>query len=165
MKKGIRRAEKPQLVISISEQKLYLYKEGEIIQAYRVSTSKYGIGNKINSYKTPLGRHMICAKIGRKARINSIFKNRRNTKKVATINCGQDKDLILTRILRLKGLEPGKNKGRGIDTFERCIYIHGTADEDLIGKPASHGCIRMRNHDIAELFGLVLRGTSVLIRE
>lgn len=152
-----------QIIISIADQKLYLHKKGKLIKTYRVSTSKYGIGNKNNSFKTPLGKHMISSKIGRKARPGSIFRNRRNTKKIAKIGSDFDKDLITTRILRLQGLEPGKNKGKGIGTFCRCIYIHGTAEEHLIGKPASHGCIRMKNRDIIELFDLVPRGMRVLI--
>lgn len=152
-----------QIIISIADQKLYLQRKGKLIKTYRVSTSKYGIGNKNNSFKTPLGKHMISSKIGRKARLGSIFRNRRNTKKIAKIGSDFDKDLITTRILRLQGLEPGKNKGKGIDTFCRCIYIHGTAEEHLIGKPASHGCIRMKNRDIIELFDLAPRGTRVLI--
>ncbi|MGB3342069.1 MAG: L,D-transpeptidase [bacterium] len=164
-KKKIYTADNLRIFISIVDQKLYLCKKGKIIKIYRVSTSKYGIGNKNNSFKTPLGKHLISSKIGRKARLNSIFKDRRNTKKIARISSDFDKDLITTRILRLKGLEPGKNKGKGIDTFDRCIYIHGTAEEHLIGKPASHGCIRMKNKDIAELFDLVPRGTLVDIKD
>jgi hypothetical protein len=108
---------------------------------------------------------MICSKIGRKARLGSIFRNRRNTKKIAKIGSDFDKDLITTRILRLQGLEPTENKGKGIDTFHRCIYIHGTAEEHLIGKPASHGCIRMKNKDIVELFALIPLNTVVIIED
>jgi lipoprotein-anchoring transpeptidase ErfK/SrfK len=151
------------IIISIKEQRLYLYDQGQLIKTYQCSTSKYGIGNKKNSFKTPLGKHSISSKIGRKARFGSIFKDRRNTKKVAKIGSDCDKDLITSRILRLRGLERSKNKGKGIDTFDRCIYIHGTAEEHLIGKPASHGCIRMKNRDIIELFDLVSRNTVVII--
>jgi lipoprotein-anchoring transpeptidase ErfK/SrfK len=163
-KRKIHLADKFQIIICIADQKLYLYKQGKLMKTYRVSTSRYGIGNRNNSFKTPLGRHLISSKIGRKARLNSIFQDRRNTKKTARIGSDFDKDLITTRILRLEGLEPGKNKGKGIDTFDRCIYIHGTAEEHLVGKPASHGCIRMKNKDIAELFDLVPRGTVVDIK-
>jgi lipoprotein-anchoring transpeptidase ErfK/SrfK len=163
-KQKIYPADNFQLIVSIADQKLYFYKKGKLIRTYRVSTSKYGIGNKNNSFKTPLGKHLISSKIGRKARLNSIFKDRRNTKKISKLGSDFDKDLITTRILRLQGLEPGKNKGEGIDTFDRGIYIHGTAEEHLIGKPASHGCIRMKNKDIAELFDLVPRGTVVDIK-
>jgi hypothetical protein len=149
------------IIVSVSKQKLTLYKGARIIKQYPVSTSKYGIGNKDGSFKTPLGKHVICSKIGRHARLGAIFRNRRNIKKIAKIGEDREKDLIITRILRLLGLEKGKNKGKGIDTYKRCIYIHGTAEEHLIGKQASHGCIRMKNRDIAELFDLVPRGTRV----
>ncbi|UCC13153.1 MAG: L,D-transpeptidase [candidate division WOR-3 bacterium] len=138
--------------------------QNRIIKIYRISTSKFGSGNKANSYMTPLGLHMIVSKIGWNARINTIFKNRRNTGKRARINSG-GKDFITTRILRLKGLEQGKNRGRGIDTFKRCIYIHGTPHERKIGSPASHGCVRMTNADIIDLFKRVPRGTLVNIVE
>jgi lipoprotein-anchoring transpeptidase ErfK/SrfK len=152
------------IIVSIIEQTLVLVEHDTILRSYPVSTSRYGIGNKDGSFKTPLGKHVICSKIGRNARFASIFRNRRNTKKRAKIGSDGDKDLITSRILRLKGLEPGENTGRGIDTFHRYIYIHGTAEEHLISTPASHGCIRMKNKDIIELFDLVQRGTIVDIR-
>lgn len=160
-----RSSDQYKIVISVAEQKLYLWVKNKLKRSYLISTSKYGIGNKNNSFKTPLGKHIISSKIGRKARSGTIFKNRRDTKKIAKIGSDFDKDLITTRILRLRGLEPGKNKGRGIDTFRRCIYIHGTTEEHLIGRPASHGCIRMANMDIIALFKLVPRGTIVDIRK
>ncbi|MFH1397757.1 MAG: L,D-transpeptidase [Candidatus Omnitrophota bacterium] len=146
--------------IKISEQRLYLYAANKIIKSFPVSTSKYGIGNKSGSNKTPLGLHWIISKIGRNACLGAIFKRRINTRKIASVRGGGD--LITTRILRLAGIEKGVNKGKGIDSFARCIYIHGTPDEDLIGKPASHGCIRLKNRDIIELFDLVKRGKEVL---
>lgn len=158
---------KKQLVeikVKISEQKLYLASGNKLIKDYSISTSKYGIGNKIGSNKTPLGLHRIASKIGRKARFGAIFKRRRNTGKIARINKGTG-DFITTRILRLKGLQRGINKGKDIDSFRRCIYIHGTPEEKLIGKPASHGCIRMNNSDIIKLCSLVKRGMLVEIRK
>ncbi|MBA7499154.1 hypothetical protein ES705_04097 [subsurface metagenome] len=151
------------IVVSISKQKLYFLKGEKIIQRYSVSTSKYGTGNKEGSNKTPFGMHCISNKIGKNAEIGSIFKSCRNTRKIAKIGADIEKDLITTRILKLRGLEKGINKGKGIDSYERCIYIHGTAEEHLIGRPASHGCIRMRNRDIIELFALVPGGTLVKI--
>jgi len=151
------------IVVSISKQSLHLIKGKKIIRRYPVSTSKYGLGNKDGSNKTPLGMHCISNKIGKNAEIGSIFKSCRNTRKIAKIGADSDKDLITTRILRLRGLEKGINKGKGIDSYKRCIYIHGTAEEHLIGKPASHGCIRMKNRDVIELFDLVTRGTLVKI--
>ncbi len=148
--------------INISKQRLYLYSDKKIIKFYPVSTSKYGIGNRIGSNKTPLGLHRVVSKIGRNASFGAIFKRRRNTGKIARVNKGSA-DLITTRILCLEGLQRGINKGKGIDSFRRCIYIHGTPEEKLIGKPASHGCIRMRNSDIMKLCSLVKRGALVEI--
>jgi len=158
---------KKQLVemkVKISEQKLYLVSGNKLIKSYSISTSKYGAGNKAGSNKTPLGLHRIASKIGRNARFGAIFKRRRDTGKIARVNKGRG-DLITTRILRLEGLQRGVNKGKGIDSFQRCIYIHGTPEERLIDKPASHGCIRMRNGDIIKLYSLVKRGTLVEIRK
>ncbi len=149
------------LLVDIAHQKLHLIEGNRTIKTYPVSTSKFGIGNRDGSFKTPLGRHIISNKIGRNAAFGEIFKNRRRTGRIARIGLDSEKDLITTRILRLKGLEPNLNVGKGIDTYERCIYIHGTAEEHLIGTPASHGCIRMRNRDIIELFNIVRRGTLV----
>jgi len=155
----------PAIVISISQQKLYLITGEKVIKRYLVSTSQYGIGNKEGSYKTPLGMHCIANKIGRNARCGEIFKTRRRTGKIAKINSGDlVEDVITTRILRLKGLEPGINKGEGIDSYGRNIYIHGTPAEHLIGKPSSHGCIRMRNRDVIELFNVVKRDSLVEIQ-
>ena len=153
------------ILISVSKQKLYLVKGEKVIRQYPVSTSKYGIGSKKGSNKTPLGVHCIVNKIGRNAKIGEIFKSRRRTGKIVKVkNRNVQRDVITTRILRLKGLERGINKGKGIDSYKRCIYIHGTAEEHLIGKPASHGCIRMKNREIIELFNLVKRGTLVYIQ-
>lgn len=152
------------LVVNIERQRMYLVEGTSIIKTYPVSTSKYGTGSRMNSNRTPLGRHRIVSKIGRGAPINSIFKNCRNTYRRARVNTGTE-DHITTRVLRLQGLQPGKNRGCGIDSYERRIYIHGTPHEDAIGTPASHGCVRMRNADIIDLFGRVPRGTLVDIIE
>lgn len=154
--------------VSVSEQKLYLVEKGRIEKAYPVSTSKYGIGSEWGSNKTPLGKHKVAAKIGDGAPWGTIFKERRDTGKSIKDPGAigpNDKDLVTTRILRLEGLEEGVNKGKGIDSFERCIYLHGTPDEDLVGKPASHGCIRMKNDDVIELYSLVDVGTPVVIEK
>jgi hypothetical protein len=156
---------KHEVEIDISGQRLYLRYSSKIVKSYPVSTSKYGIGNKVGSNKTPLGLHHIVSKIGRNACIGAIFKRRRNTGDIARINKDGAADLITTRILRLEGLQRGINKGKDIDSFRRCIYIHGTPEEKLIGKPASHGCIRMKNSDIIKLCSLVKRGTLVEIRK
>ena len=150
------------LIVNIARQRLYLVAGDKVIKTYAISTSKYGTGNKAGSNRTPLGRHMIVSKIGRNARINTIFKHRRNTGRIARAGSCKG-DHITTRILRLQGLERGKNSGRGMDTLQRCIYIHGTPHERDIGMPASHGCIRMKNADIMELFDQVPRRTLVNI--
>ncbi len=155
----------PEVLVDVSEQKLYLYRGGKVLKAYPVSTSKYGIGNLEGSEKTPLGWHQVAKKIGDGAPLNTIFKNRVNTGRVFTgyANAHRE-DFITSRILWLEGLEPGINKGKRIDSFKRYIYIHGTADEDLIGQPASHGCVRMRNTDVVEIFDLLQVRSRVLIR-
>ena len=156
------------ILVSISKQKLHLIKNAEIIKTYPISTSKYGIGNKKGSHKTPLGMHRISEKEGEGAEIGAIFRWCRNTGKIAKIytdNTDIPKDLITTRIMRLKGLELAINKGKGIDSYKRGIFIHGTPEEGLIGKPASHGCVRMKNKDVIELFNLVPVGTLVEIQE
>ena len=148
------------IYISIETQRLILFKGGKIVRRYPVSTSKKGTGNIEGSYKTPAGVHCIIGKIGMGASIGTIFEGRKNTGRIA-IN--DQSRAITTRILRLDGLERGINKGKGIDTFKRCVYIHGTSREDLIGRPASKGCIRMKNRHIAELFNVVSNFTLVEI--
>lgn len=155
-------------VISINDQRLYLYKNSRPYRAYAVSTSRYGIGNKDGSHKTPLGLHRIVSKIGADAPLGAIFKAREQTGEIARIfktKVTMPYDLVTSRILRLEGLEPGVNKGAGIDTYERYIYIHGTHEEGLIGQPASIGCVRMTNRDVIELFDEIPENSLVLIVE
>ena len=152
------------ILVDISEQKLYLYNNGQLIKQYPISTSKYGIGNTAGSNKTPLGRHRIKTKIGDDAPKYSIFIGRKDSGKLANMNEGRD-DLVTSRIMWLEGLEAGKNSGKGIDSYQRYIYIHGTAEEDAIGTPASHGCIRMYNEDVIDLYPRVDEGTLVTIQE
>ncbi len=156
------------ILVSISKQKLYLIKGGKVVKIYLVSTSKYGIGNEEGSNKTPLGTHHICEKIGKNVKIGTIFKMGINTRRIAKIytdSTDLEEDPITARIMWLEGLEAGINRGKGIDLYKRHIYIHGTPEEGLIGQPASHGCIRMRNKDVIELFDLVSKGTLVEIQE
>ena len=153
----------PMVLVDVSEQKLYLLEGGKILKTYPVSTSKFGVGNRQNSGKTPLGWHRVAKKIGAGAALNTIFRNRINTGKFF-ISAASGDDLVTTRILWLEGMEPGVNKGKRIDSFKRLIYIHGTAEENLIGTPASHGCIRMKNKDVVELFDKLQEKSSVLIR-
>ncbi len=136
---------------------------------YKISTSKHGVGNESGSYKTPLGRHTICDKIGKYQSLYTIFKARQNTGVLCTtLNMPIDQDLILTRILWLKGEEPGINSGytqdgKCIDSYKRYIYIHGTNREDLLSTASSDGCIRMGNADIVELFQQIRLGGVVNI--
>ena len=155
------------IIVDISEQRLYLYSNNDLIQSFPVSTSKYGEGQTENSFKTPLGLHEIKEKIGHKAPINTIFTARVNTNKLADVQIKQndtEDDFVTSRILWLEGLEDGINRGLGVDSYNRYIYIHGTHEEGLIGQKASHGCIRMFNNDVIELFDIVSEGTKVQIR-
>ena len=160
-------AESAHIEIDISEQRLYLIENSLIKASYPISTSKYGEGSIENSFKTPLGKHSIKEMIGEEAEINTIFTSRINTKRSATIIDqfeDTDNDYVTSRIMWLDGEEDGLNKGGNVDSFRRYIYIHGTHEEGLIGTKASHGCIRMFNYDVIELFNLVNIGTKVLIR-
>ncbi len=157
------------IVVIISVQRMFLIKNNSAFDFYPISTSKYGIGNKSGSNKTPLGVHQIQAKIGDDAPIGAIFKGKVFTGEIAEISYADedltDEDYITTRVLPLRGLEYGVNKGKGIDSFSRAIYIHGTPEEGLIGRPASHGCIRMLNEDVIALFDKVEIGTLIDIVE
>ena len=160
-------AESAHIEVDISEQRLYLIENSLIKASYPISTSKYGEGSIENSFKTPLGKHSIKEMIGDEAEINTIFTSRINTKRSATIIDqfeDTDNDYVTSRIIWLDGEEDGLNKGGSVDSFRRYIYIHGTHEEGLIGTKASHGCIRMFNYDVIELFNLVNIGTKVLIR-
>ena len=153
--------------IDISKQRLFLLDNMEIVRSYPISSSKYGEGSTQNSFKTPLGNHVIKEMIGNNAIKNTIFTSRINTKRQAEIihdEAKSDNDYVTTRIMWLDGQEEGKNKGKGVDSYERYIYIHGTHEEGLIGQKASHGCIRMFNSDVIELFNDVKKGTKVFIK-
>jgi lipoprotein-anchoring transpeptidase ErfK/SrfK len=160
-------AESAHIEVDISEQRLYLIENSLVKASYPISTSKYGEGSIENSFKTPLGKHSIKEMIGDEAEINTIFTSRINTKRSATIIDqfqDTDNDYVTSRIMWLDGEEDGLNKGGNVDSFRRYIYIHGTHEEGLIGTKASHGCIRMFNYDVIELFNLVNIGTKVQIR-
>ena len=155
------------ILVDISQQRLFvLDNRGTLIVSYPISSSHFGEGQVENSFKTPLGKHVIKQKIGSDASKNIIFKERINTGRYAEIHhtdYDSDEDHVTSRILWLEGLEEGFNKGGNVDSFNRYIYIHGTPEEGLIGKKASHGCIRMFNHDVIELYDLVQEGTKVNI--
>tara|TARA_Y100000748_G_scaffold295444_1_gene287189 strand:- start:752 stop:1468 length:717 start_codon:yes stop_codon:yes gene_type:complete len=155
------------IVVDISEQRLYLLKNNSIISSFPISSSKFGEGSTQNSFKTPLGMHVVRDKIGHNVPKNTIFKSRINTNRPAEIihsAYDTEDDHVTSRILWLDGTEHGKNKGKGIDSYNRYIYIHGTHEEGLIGTKASHGCIRMFNDDVINLFSEVKEGTYVLIK-
>lgn len=150
------------IYIDSTIQKLYLAPPESDLHIYDISTAERGMGNLEGSFKTPQGIHRICGKVGKDAPAMRIFKDRQDT----GINWTPDmtgENMILSRILRLEGMEYGINRGPGIDSFERYIYIHGTNREADIGKPFSHGCICMRNNDIIDLFEIVKEGTFVII--
>ena len=152
------------LLVSVKDQRLFVVENKKRVANYKISTSKKGVGNKALSEKTPLGWHLIQKKIGDGARLGSIFKYRWDTGEIAKIPSLTKKDLVTSRILHLQGLEKGKNLGPGVDSYKRCIYIHGTNEESLIGRPSSRGCIRMKNKDVIELFKMVKEGTLVYIK-
>lgn len=157
----------PNIEVFVDKQLMFFIYKGKINREFNISTSKYGIGELAGSNKTPIGEHIICEKIGNALPIYTVFKTRINTGIICqTINEPTDEDFILTRILRLKGMQEGINlgynyNGENVDSYNRCIYIHGTNREDLLSTPASDGCIRMANSDIIELFNLVDVGTIV----
>ena len=156
----------PAAIIIVNEQMLYVYSNTEIVCEYPVSTSRYGVGQEDGSYKTPLGVHCVQEKIGDDAEFAEIFKARKRTHSCAHIEHEEkitDEDCITSRILWLSGLEEGVNKGEGVDSYARYIYIHGTQEEGLIGQAASEGCIRMKNQDVIELFNHLEVSSLVII--
>lgn len=150
------------LQVDTDVQKLTYHSGNKTNSLFAVSTSRFGAGSGEGSFKTPLGLHRIVQKIGKNEPPWTIFKSRKPTGRVWKPGM-QEENQILTRILRLEGLEPGINSGPGIDSFKRYIYIHGTNREDKIGTPNSHGCVCMKNDDILTLFDLVEEGTLVHI--
>jgi L,D-transpeptidase YbiS len=145
------------LEVSIDDQRLDLFNGGRLLASYPVSTAAKGVGFAEGSYRTPVGCFRIIEKIGDGEPSGTVFRGR--------VPCGMwrsgdlaEEDLVLTRILRLDGLEPANT-----NTLQRCIYIHGTNREESIGTPASHGCIRLRNADMLELFQQVPAGAVVVI--
>lgn len=155
--------------VSLSRQELALVgDDGACIRRYPVSTAARGAGELQDSGCTPRGRHVVRARIGAGAPAGTVFRGRRPTgecwsAELAAANPARD--WILSRILWLSGCEPGRNRLGAVDSMRRYIYIHGTGDDQPMGEPRSHGCIRMRNRDVMELFDLVAAGTEVVIRE
>lgn len=156
------------IIVNITTQTLQLFKNTRELNCYAVSTAANGPGEQKNSEKTPRGKHIIRAKIGNALPINTVFKGRRPTGEIYKLGMREqypNRDWILTRILWLSGLEVGKNRLGNVDTMQRYIYIHGTPDEVKLGVPGSHGCIRMRNNDLLDLFERVPVGCLVDITE
>lgn len=154
------------LQINITEQQCRLWQAGECLFAAPVSTALNGVGEQNGSGQTPRGWHQIRACIGDGMPINTVFRGRRPTGEIYSEDLAKSapqRDWILSRILWLSGLEPGKNRLGNVDSMRRFIYIHGTPDTEPMGTPLSHGCIRMRNDAVIELFSLVKPGLPVLI--
>jgi len=156
------------LVVSISKQTLtVLNAQNEVLVHYFISTAVNGAGCEKNSGCTPLGKHMIRAKIGGGAPVGSVFVGRRPTGEIFTSALMKEfpnRDWILTRILWLSGTEVGVNRLGNVDTMQRYIYIHGTPDSNVMGVIGSHGCVRMRNAEIIDLFDMVDVGAEVDIQ-
>ncbi len=154
--------------ISLVDQRLDLFEDGVCVRSFAVSTARKGAGELNGSECTPRGAHEIHAKIGAEAPDGTAFEGREPTGVLCTgerFAAEPERDWILTRILWLAGLEPERNQGGEVDTLSRYIYIHGCPDELPVGRPGSHGCVRMRNQDVRELFDRVEIGTRVQIDE
>jgi lipoprotein-anchoring transpeptidase ErfK/SrfK len=152
------------IIVSIGKQMLYHRRATGVWHAYPVSTAANGTGNRRGSHQTPLGRHRIGHKIGAGLPMHTAFVARKPVDIYTPGHADDGRDWILTRILWLDGMDTGRNRRGPVDTHARYIYIHGTHAEHRIGSPASHGCIRMRNRDMLELFMHCREGERVHIR-
>lgn len=156
-----------EIEISISKQKLLLTNNDGLVKEYNISSSVYGEGSLEGSYKTPLGRHIVKKMIGEDVPYGGRLIGRVYQGEIFPIylqdNVIVQEDVVQSRIIWLDGLEEGVNKGAGIDSFQRYIYIHGTPEEWRLGQKASKGCIRMSNKDVIELYSLINSGTLVNI--
>lgn len=156
------------ITVSLAEQRLVFDGPGGVRREWAVSTALKGAGERLGSEQTPRGRHVVRARIGAGLPRGAVLVGRRPTGEVWSPELARHhpaRDWILTRILWLSGLEPGRNRLGPVDSMRRYIYIHGTPDSEPMGIPRSHGCIRMTNDDVIELFDLALPGTPVLITE
>jgi hypothetical protein len=152
-----------QLFVDLKDQRAFLMENNKEIRRYGISSSSFGVGFEVGSNKTPTGKFKVHKKIGKGEPEGAVFRERNPSGEVCFENprsplWQSSEDLVLSRILLLDGCEPENS-----NTLERYIYIHGTNQEHLLGKPASHGCIRMSNRDVIDLFGLVEEGTEVVI--
>ena len=155
------------IVIDTTAQELLLLEQGRVTGSWVISSAEAGVGSHKGSNQTPLGVHRIAKKFGENAPLGTVFRARQNTGRVARIltepGARSGEDNVTTRIMWLDGLEPGINKGGDVDSYQRYIYIHGTDEEGRLGSPASHGCIRMKNQDVVDLFARVGVDTLVVI--
>jgi hypothetical protein len=152
------------LYVSVQRQSLFHLRRRRLLNVYPVATSGRGLGAETDSYRTPEGLHRISDKVGDAVPPLGILKERVYTGELADVDfAGVDKDWITSRILWLDGLEPGLNKGGSVDSHDRFIYIHGTANERSVGTPTSMGCIRMCNADVIKLYDAVPVGALVVI--
>ena len=149
----------PQIVVSVADQEMALIAWGKVVKRFPVSTSKFGTGDTVGSYRTPLGQTFVSAKIGDRLPAGAVIKNRNPTGEVVNANA-PGRDAIVSRVIWLRGMD-----GTTANTRERCIYIHGTAEEWLIGRRASYGCIRMRSKDVIALYSLIHVGDHVRISD
>lgn len=145
------------MIVSVKDQTMLLTKHGKPVKAYKISTSKFGLGSKSNSKKTPLGKMRIAQKIGGGAPSGAVFKSRKRTGEILKPNA-PGRDPIVTRIMWLTGTQSHNR-----NTYGRYIYIHGTPEEYKIGRPASYGCIRMKSSDVIDLYGRVGLGAEVVV--
>ncbi len=145
------------VVVSVPDQRLVVMRKGKVFKTYPVSTSKYGVGDQKGSNKTPLGLHSVAQKIGDDMPQGTVFKSRKPTGEVVAPN-SPGRDPIVTRIIWLKGHESCNR-----NAYARMIYIHGTTEENRIGRPASYGCIRMKSSDISEMYAYLGKGEPVVI--
>lgn len=157
--------ESPWILISVAHQSLGLIDRNQFVFQAPISTAAAGLGTRINSQKTPYGLFAIAEKIGGGRPLDTIFVGRNPVGRLGKDSSALDlnEDRIIARILWLDGLQPGLNRGGDVDTRQRYIYLHGTDHESLIGRPVSHGCIRMRPVDVADLYERVRVGTLVYI--
>ena len=154
---GIGKDNQNKMIVSINDQKMLLVRDGVPVKSYKISTSKFGCGDRPGSNCTPLGRLQVAKKIGCDSPLGSVFKSRRRTGEILKPNA-PGRDPIVTRILWLKGTEQ-----RNRNAFRRTIYIHGTPEEHRLGRPASYGCIRMSSRDVADLYNRVGYGADVFV--
>ena len=146
----------PEIVVSVADQ-VALIARGKVVKRFPISTSKFGTGDAVGSYRTPLGETFVSAKIGDGLPAGAVIKNRNATGEIVKANA-PGRDAIVSRVIWLRGMD-----GTTANTRDRCIYIHGTAEEKRIGRRASFGCIRMRSKDVIALYSLVHIGTHVRI--